>query len=165
MHVTFDLYTLVGRCARRDQIQWSNKVNKFLSHTKQGILGESSPVNRRSCHMSSVLKQFVPGNKGCVVQEWNWETQSPFCAACNNLPRMWRPCAVASRELLFCFGFPFPFSISISISTKSSFPLKTMTAASLLGASLIHLSLVSMQKVQYILAVGALSCECVHDLN
>ena len=51
MHVTFDLYTLDRRCTRRlsDQIQWSNKVNNLLSHTKQGILSESSPVNRRSC--------------------------------------------------------------------------------------------------------------------
>jgi len=59
-----------------------------------GSLAESSPVNRdtqEKTPLLSVLKQFVPANKGCI---WQDETQSSLCPACNNLPRMWRPWAV-----------------------------------------------------------------------
>ena len=40
-----------------------------------------------------------------------------LCPSCNNLPRMWRPCAVPSGNSfsVFIFSFHFPFLISISI--------------------------------------------------
>ena len=67
---------------------------------------------RRRYHLTSVLKQFMLANEWCVVQEWNSEIQSPLCLACNNLPRMWTPRAVANGD--------FPLSVSVKSTCPNS---------------------------------------------